>query len=57
VIRIRGAVGGLASFIEPWLGESLRSQLVRCESDEVSDALLMIRKAVRDHPLAETDKK
>ena len=50
-------LGGLASFIEPWLGESLRSRLVRCESDSVSGALLMIRKAVQDQPLAEIGKK
>ena len=47
-------LGGLAQFIEPWLGDSLRSRLVPCDSDSVSGALLMIRKAVRDQPLAET---
>jgi glucosamine kinase len=47
-------LGGLAQFIEPWLGESLRSRLVPCESDSVTGALLMIRKAVRDEPVAET---
>ena len=47
-------LGGLAQFIEPLLGDSLRSRLVPCESDSVSGALLMIRKAVRDQPLAET---
>jgi glucosamine kinase len=46
-------LGGLAQFIEPWLGESLRSRLVRCESDSVSGALLMIRKAVQDQQLRE----
>jgi len=30
---------------------------VCCESDSVSGALLMIRKAVEDQPLAETGKK
>lgn len=34
--------------------ESLRSRLVPCESDSVSCALLTIRKAVREQPLAET---
>ena len=47
-------LGGLAQFIEPWLGESLRSRLTRCESDSVSGALLMIRKAVQDQPWPET---
>jgi glucosamine kinase len=47
-------LGGLAQFIEPWLGESLRSRLVRCESDSVSGALLMIRKAIQDQPFSET---
>ena len=47
-------LGGLAQFIEPWLGESLRSRLVPCESDSVTGALLMIRNAVRDEPLAKT---
>ena len=45
-------LGGLAQFIEPWLGDSMRSRLVPCESDSVSGALLMIRKAVQDQPLA-----
>ena len=45
-------LGGLAQFIEPWLGDSLRSRLVPCESDSVSGVLLMIRKAVWDQPLA-----
>jgi glucosamine kinase len=47
-------LGGLAQFIEPWLGDSLRSRLVPCEADSVTGALLMIRKAVQDQPLAET---
>ncbi|HEY5891686.1 MAG TPA: BadF/BadG/BcrA/BcrD ATPase family protein [Chthoniobacterales bacterium] len=47
-------LGGLAQFIEPWLGELLRSRLTPCESDSASGALLMIRKAVQDQPLAET---
>jgi hypothetical protein len=47
----------LAQFIETWLGNSLRSRLVPCESDSVSGALLMIRKAFRDQPLAETRSK
>ncbi|MGB7838561.1 MAG: hypothetical protein WBL40_10670, partial [Terrimicrobiaceae bacterium] len=47
-------LGGLAQFIEPWLGDSLRSRLVPCESDSVSGALLMIRKSVRNEPLAES---
>jgi N-acetylglucosamine kinase-like BadF-type ATPase len=46
-------LGGLAQFIEPWLEESLRSRLTRCESDSASGALLMIGKAVQDQPLAE----
>lgn len=50
-------LGGLAQFIEPWLGDSLRSRLVPCESDSVSGALLMIRKSVRDEPLAESRSK
>jgi len=33
---------------------SLPGGLLRCESDSVSGALLMIRKAVQDQPLAET---
>ena len=45
-------LGGLAQFIEPWLGDSLQSRLVPCESDSVSGVLLMIRKAVWDQPLA-----
>jgi N-acetylglucosamine kinase-like BadF-type ATPase len=47
----------LAQFIETWLGNSLRSRLTPCDSDSVSGALLMIRKAVRDQPLAETRSK
>lgn len=47
-------LGGLAQFVEPWLGQSLRSRLVRCESDLVSGALMMIRKAVRNQPSAES---
>jgi glucosamine kinase len=43
-------LGGLAQFIEPWSGESLRSRLARCESDSASGAPLMIRKAVQDQP-------
>jgi glucosamine kinase len=39
-------LGGLAPFIEPWLGEPLRPRLVRCELDAVYGALLMIRQAV-----------
>ena len=50
-------LGGLAQFIEPWLGDSLRSRLVPCESDSVSGALLMIRKAVRHQALPETRSK
>ena len=40
--------GGLAPFIEPWLGEALRARLVPCELDAVHGALLMIRQAVPD---------
>ena len=40
-------LGGLAQFVEPWLGESLRSRLAACESDSVSSALLMIRSALQ----------
>jgi N-acetylglucosamine kinase-like BadF-type ATPase len=29
-------LGGLASFIEPWLGESLRARLVPCKLDAVT---------------------
>ena len=50
-------LGGLPQFIEPWLGDSLRSRLVPCDSDSVSGALLMIRKAVRDQALAKTRSK
>ena len=50
-------LGGLAQFMEPWLGDSLRSRLVPCESDSVTGALLMIRKAVREQPVAETGNK
>jgi glucosamine kinase len=46
-------LGGLAQFVEPWLGESLRSRLTPCDSDAASGALLMIRKAVQEQPLAE----
>jgi hypothetical protein len=42
---------------EPWLGESLRVRLVRCELDAVHGALLMIRKAIQDQPLTETGRK
>jgi hypothetical protein len=35
-------------------GDSLPPRLVPCESDSVNCALLTIRKAVRDQPLAET---
>ena len=49
-------LGGLAPFIEPWLGESLRSRLAPCESDSVSGALLMIRKALQPQPLAEASR-
>ena len=49
-------LGGLAQFIEPWLGESLRSRLAPCESDSVSGALLMIRKALQPQPLAEASR-
>ena len=50
----RSLLGGLAQFVEPWLGDSLRSRLAPCESDSVSGALLMTHKAVRDQPSAET---
>jgi glucosamine kinase len=49
-------LGGLAQFIEPWLGESLRSRLAPCESDSVSGALLMIRTAFQSLPLAEVSR-
>ena len=45
-------LGGLARFIEPWLGDSLRSTAGALRI--VSGALLMIRKAVRHQPLAKT---
>jgi len=48
-------LGGLAPFIEPYLGEPLRARLVRCELDAVHGALLMIRQAVQDH--TQTDRK
>ena len=37
-------LGGVAQFIELWLGDSLGSRLVPCEPDVVGGALLMIRK-------------
>jgi glucosamine kinase len=40
-------LGGLAPFLEPWLGEALRSRLVACKLDAVHGAVLMIRKAVQ----------
>jgi glucosamine kinase len=40
-------LGGLASFVEPWLGEPLRMRLVPCKLDAVHGAVLMIRKAVQ----------
>jgi glucosamine kinase len=40
-------LGGLASFVEPWLGEPLRMRLVPCQLDAVHGAVLMIRKAVQ----------
>lgn len=43
-------LGGLAPFIEPWLGEALRLRLVPRQSDAVHGALIMIRKAVQNHP-------
>lgn len=45
-IVYRTMVGGIAAIA-----------VVRCESDSVSGALLMIRKAVQDQFLAETGKK
>jgi MFS family permease len=50
-------LGGLAPFIEPWLGEPLRRRLVSCKLDAVYGAVLMIRKVVQDRPLTETDRK
>ena len=50
-------LGGLAPFIEPWLGKSLRARLVPGEMDAVHGALLMIRKAIQDQPLTETARK
>ena len=50
-------LGGLAPFIEPWLEEPLRRRLVSCKLDAVHGAVLMIRKAVQDQPLTETDRK
>jgi glucosamine kinase len=50
-------LGGLAQFIEPWLGEPLRRRLVPCEFDAVHGAVLMIRKAVQKQPMAEIDRK
>ncbi|MGA8660400.1 MAG: BadF/BadG/BcrA/BcrD ATPase family protein [Chthoniobacterales bacterium] len=50
-------LGGLAPFIEPWLGETLRTRLVPCKLDAVHGAVLMIRKAVQDQLLTEIDRK
>jgi glucosamine kinase len=50
-------LGGLAQFIEPWLGEPLRRRLVPCKLDAVHGAVLMIRKAVQHQPVAEIDRK
>jgi glucosamine kinase len=50
-------LGGLASFIEPWLSEPLRKRLVPCKLDAVHGAVLMIHKAVQDQSLTETGRK
>ena len=50
-------LGGLAMFIEPWLGEPLRRRLVPCKLDAVHGAVLMIRKAVQNQPMAESTEK
>jgi hypothetical protein len=38
--------GGIAPFLEPWLGEDLRSKLVPRKSDANTGAILMIRDIV-----------
>lgn len=43
--------GGIAPFIEPWLGEDLRSHLVARQSDATMGAILLLRQSVA---LAET---
>ena len=40
--------GGIAPFIEPWLGEDLRSILVPREADANAGAILMIRQCVAE---------
>jgi glucosamine kinase len=50
-------LGGLAQFIEPWLGESLRARLVPCKLDAVHGAVLMIRKALQNQPMRESNEK
>jgi glucosamine kinase len=50
-------LGGLAQFIEPWLGEPLRRRLVPWKLDAVHGAVLMIRKAVQNQAIAEIDRK
>lgn len=39
--------GGMAPFLEPWLGEALRARLVPKRAEAVHGALLMIRRAVQ----------
>ncbi|MEM8642755.1 MAG: BadF/BadG/BcrA/BcrD ATPase family protein [Cyanobacteria bacterium P01_G01_bin.54] len=41
-------LGGLAPALEPWLGEGLRSCLVRAQHDATQGAILMIRRQVKD---------
>ncbi|HEY0791612.1 MAG TPA: BadF/BadG/BcrA/BcrD ATPase family protein [Chthoniobacterales bacterium] len=50
-------LGGLAPFIEPWLGEALRARLVPCKLDAVHGALFMIRNAVQGGPSTEASRK
>ena len=50
-------LGGLAQFIEPWLGESLQARLVPCKLDAVHGAVLMIRKALQNQPMRESNEK
>jgi glucosamine kinase len=50
-------LGGLAQFIEPWLGEPLRRRLVPWKVDAVHGAVLMIRKAVQNQPMTESAEK
>jgi glucosamine kinase len=49
-------LGGMAPFLEPWLGEELRARLVPCQANAVQGALLMIRRAVKNPPFTESQR-